>query len=98
MEATRPGSADLSHYLGMFRRHWWIVLITTGVGLGGSAGVTRAMPTVYESSTSVLVQAVDQDANAQGGRTKGAINLDTEAQLVGSGAVAMKAQQLLRSQ
>jgi Mrp family chromosome partitioning ATPase len=97
MEATRPGSADLSHYLGMFRRHWWVVLLATGVGLGGGAAVTDTMPKVYESSASVLVQAVDQDVNAQGGRTKGTINLDTEAQLVGSGAVAVKAQQLLRS-
>jgi Mrp family chromosome partitioning ATPase len=97
MEATRPVSADLSHYLGMFRRHWWVVLIATGLGLGGGAAVTRAMPRVYESSTSVLVQAVDQDVNSSSGRTKGTINLDTEAQLVGSGAVAVKAQQLLRS-
>ena len=97
MEETRPVSADLSHYLGMFRRHWWIALLATGTGLAGGAGITSVLPKVYESSTSVLVQAVDQDVNAQGGRTKGAINLDTEAQLVGSGAVAVKAQQLLRS-
>ena len=97
MEAPRPVSADLSHYLGMFRRHWWVALLATGAGLGAGAAVTDALPKVYESSTSVLVQAVDQDVNAQGGRTKGTINLDTEAQLVGSGAVAVKAQQLLRS-
>ena len=77
MEETRPVSADLSHYLGMFRRHWWIALLATALGLGGGAVVTNALPKVYESSTSVLVQAVDQDVNAQGGRTKGAINLDT---------------------
>src|ERR687885_1349644 len=97
MDATRPASADLSQYLGMFRRHWWIALLATGAGLGTGAVVSNALPKVYESSTSVLVQAVDQDVNAQGGRTKGTINLDTEAQLVGSGAVAVKAQQLLRS-
>jgi uncharacterized protein involved in exopolysaccharide biosynthesis/Mrp family chromosome partitioning ATPase len=97
MEAPRPGSTDISQYFGMFRRHWWVVLLLTLLGLGGGAAITNAMPRVYESSTSVLVQAVDQDANAQGGRTKSAINLDTEAQLVGSGAVAVKAQQLLRS-
>jgi uncharacterized protein involved in exopolysaccharide biosynthesis/Mrp family chromosome partitioning ATPase len=96
MEPTRPVS-DVSHYLGMFRRHWWVALLATGAGLGAGAAVSGALPKVYESTTSVLVQAVDQDVNAQGGRTKGAINLDTEAQLVGSGAVAVKAQQLLRS-
>jgi uncharacterized protein involved in exopolysaccharide biosynthesis/Mrp family chromosome partitioning ATPase len=96
MEPTRPVS-DVSHYLGLFRRHWWVALLATGAGLAGGAVVSNALPKVYESTTSVLVQAVDQDVNAQGGRTKGTINLDTEAQLVGSGAVAVKAQQLLRS-
>ena len=95
MEASRP--AEVSHYLGMFRRHWWIALIATGAGLAAGAALTSTMPKVYESSTAVLVQAVDQDTNAQGGRTKGAVNLDTEAQLVGSGAVATKAAALLRS-
>jgi uncharacterized protein involved in exopolysaccharide biosynthesis/Mrp family chromosome partitioning ATPase len=97
MEATRPVSADLSHYVGMFRRHWWVVLAAAGVGIGIGAAVTSAVPKVYESSTAVLVQAVDQDTNQSGGRTKGSINLDTEAQLVGSGAVAARAAALLRS-
>src|SRR3954470_18211557 len=95
MEASRP--AHVSHYFGVFRRHWWVTLIATGAGLGGGALLTTALPKVYESSTAVLVQAVDQDTNAQGGRTKGTVNLDTEAQLVGSGAVAAKATALLRS-
>jgi Mrp family chromosome partitioning ATPase len=97
MEPTRPASADLSHWLGLFRRHWWIALLATGAGLAAGVQVTNVLPKVYESSASVLVQAVDQDVNASGGRTKGAINLDTEAQLVGSGAVAVKAAVLLRS-
>jgi Mrp family chromosome partitioning ATPase/ElaB/YqjD/DUF883 family membrane-anchored ribosome-binding protein len=97
MEDPRPVSADLSHYLGVFRRHWWVVLSAAGLGLGLGALVTQALPKVYVSSTSVLVQAVSGDANASGGRTKGLINLDTEAQLVGSGAVAVKAATLLRS-
>ncbi|AGZ39330.1 Wzz/FepE/Etk N-terminal domain-containing protein [Actinoplanes friuliensis] len=90
-------SADLSHYLGVFRRHWWVVLTAGGVGLGLGALVTQTIPKVYEASTSVLVQAVSGDVNASGGRTKGTINLDTEAQLVGSGAVAVKAATLLRT-
>src|ERR1044071_8017794 len=95
MEPSRP--ADVSHYLGVFRRHWWIALIATAGGLGGGAALTSALPKVYESSPAVLVQALDQDTNAQGGRTKGSVNLDTEAQLVRSGAVATKAVALLRS-
>jgi len=95
MEASRP--ADVSHYLGIFRRHWWIALIATGAGLGAGVALTRALPKTYESSASVLVQALDQDTNAAGGRTKGAVNLDTEAQLVRSGAVATGAAKLLRT-
>ncbi|WP_378078880.1 lipopolysaccharide biosynthesis protein [Actinoplanes sichuanensis] len=71
--------------------------MATGAGLGGGAVLTQAMPKVYESSASVLVESVSQDTNAEGGRTKGTVNLDTEAQLVGSGAVAVKAATLLRS-
>ncbi|MFI1990193.1 Wzz/FepE/Etk N-terminal domain-containing protein [Actinoplanes sp. NPDC020271] len=97
MEASRPPSSDVAHYLGAVRRHWWIALAATAAGLGVGAAVTHSLPKVYESSSSVLVQAVDQDVNAQGGRTKGSVNLDTEAQLVGSGAVAAKAAALLRT-
>ena len=93
MEATRPVSADLSHYLG----HVPAPLV--GRRLLADRRRPRApaprspapCPKVYESRRRVLVQAVDQDTNAHGGRTKGTINLDTEAQLVGSGAVAVKA-------
>jgi Mrp family chromosome partitioning ATPase len=97
MEATRPVSADLSHYLGMLRRHWWVLLLLTAIGLGAAVAVTRSMPKVYESATSVLVGSVEQDANASSGRTKTPINLDTEAKLVESGAVATRAAELMRS-
>ncbi|GIF06490.1 lipopolysaccharide biosynthesis protein [Actinoplanes siamensis] len=97
MEASRPPSSDVAHYLGAVRRHWWIALVATAAGLGVGATVTHSLPRAYESSSSVLVQSVDQDVNAQGGRTKGSVNLDTEAQLVGSGAVAAKAAALLRT-
>lgn len=97
MEATHPVSTNVSDYLGMFRRHWWVVLILTAAGVGAASAVTRAMPAVYESSTSVLVQPAGQDTNVVGGRTKGDINLDTEAQLVRSTAVAAGAAELLRS-
>jgi Mrp family chromosome partitioning ATPase/capsular polysaccharide biosynthesis protein len=97
MDEPRPVSADLSHYLGVLRRHWWVLLVATGAGLGAGAGVTHALPKVYESSASVLVQAVGQDTNASGGRTNGTINLDTEAQLVRSGAVANSAAILLKT-
>src|SRR3712207_7781370 len=97
MDATRPVSTDLSHYLGMLRRHWWIIVLAAGLGAGGAIAFTATQPKVYRSSTSVLVSPAGTDTNASGGRTRGDINLDTEAQLVKSTAVANGAKQLLRS-
>ena len=97
MEEPRPVSADLSHYLGVLRRQWWILLLATGAGLLAGIAVTHMLPRVYQSSASVLVQAVGQDTNPTGGRTNNSVNLDTEAQLVESGAVAAKAAALLRT-
>ncbi|MFC0526321.1 Wzz/FepE/Etk N-terminal domain-containing protein [Phytohabitans kaempferiae] len=89
-------SSDVSDYLGMLRRHWWVVLLLALTGLGGAVAVTHLQPKVYESATSVLVQPAGQDTNVVGGRTRGDINLDTEAQLVRSTAVAAGAAELLR--
>jgi capsular polysaccharide biosynthesis protein/MinD-like ATPase involved in chromosome partitioning or flagellar assembly len=90
-------STDVSDYLGMLRRHWWVVLLLAFAGVGGAVLVTHVQPKVYESATSVLVQPAGQDTNVVGGRTKGDINLDTEAQLVHSTAVAVGAAELLRA-
>ncbi|NUT33539.1 MAG: lipopolysaccharide biosynthesis protein, partial [Hamadaea sp.] len=97
MDVTHPPSMDLSDYLGLVRRHWWVVLLLTAVGVAGAAAVTRTLPREYVSSTSVLVQPSGGDANAAGGRTKGEINLDTEAQLVRSTQVASAAAELMRT-
>lgn len=43
---------------------------------------------MWEATTSLLVYPIRQDVNATGGRTNGAVNLDTEAQLVRSTTVA----------
>jgi Mrp family chromosome partitioning ATPase len=92
-------SYDMSDLLRMVRRHWWIVALLTIFGIVGAYEVTARQPKVFESATSVLVQptGAGQDTNVSGGRTKGEINLDTEAQLVRSTAVAADAAKLLRS-
>ena len=96
--ALNASSYDMSDLLGMVRRHWWIVALLTVFGVVAAYEVTARQPKVYESSTSVLVQptGAGQDTNVSGGRTKGEINLDTEAQLVRSTAVATGAAKLLR--
>jgi Mrp family chromosome partitioning ATPase/capsular polysaccharide biosynthesis protein len=92
MDIPRPASYDVSDYLGMVRRHWWIVLAFLLAGAVGATLGARTQPKVYESTASVLVSPVgSQDANASGGRTNAAINLDTEAQLVTSTDVATAA-------
>jgi Mrp family chromosome partitioning ATPase/capsular polysaccharide biosynthesis protein len=102
MDANRPISVDTPESkgvdpLGLARRHWWLVLVLVALGVLGAAQFTRMEPKVYESSTSVLVQPSGTDTNVVGGRTKGDINLDTEAQLVRSTAVATAAGKLLKT-
>src|SRR5260221_6197713 len=97
MDRTRPVSYDMSDYVGMIRRHWWVVVLSTLLGIGAAAAYADTQPKVYESTTSVLVLPIDsQDANAAGGRTAASINLDTEAQLVVSTDIATAAGKLLK--
>jgi uncharacterized protein involved in exopolysaccharide biosynthesis/Mrp family chromosome partitioning ATPase len=97
MDVSRPPSLDVSDYLGMARRHWWIAALAVAAGLGGAAVITSHLPREYLSITSVLVQPAGDETNAVGGRTKGEINLDTEAQLLQSTAVASGAGEMLRT-
>jgi Mrp family chromosome partitioning ATPase/capsular polysaccharide biosynthesis protein len=90
-------SYDLADYLSMLRRHWWVMVALVAAGVAGSAAVASTQPRVYEAATSVLVTPTGvQGANATGGRTNSAINLDTEAQLVVSTDIASSAQKLLK--
>jgi capsular polysaccharide biosynthesis protein len=96
--APAPAGDDLLGYLRTLRAGWWLVLALTAVGLLAGLAVAWLSPTTYESASSVLVLPTGvQDTNATGGRTHGTVNLDTEAQLVTSTAVAGRARTLLRS-
>lgn len=86
---------DLSDYLAMARRHWWIVVFALLMGGLAGADYNRRLPREYVATASVLVYPAGQDANVAGGRTRAEINLDTEAQLVRSTAVATSAAQAL---
>lgn len=98
MDMTRPVQADMSDFLARVGRHWWLAVLSVLAAMGAALVVTQHQAKVYESATSLLVQPVgDQDANVSGGRTKGEINLDTEAQLVGSTPVATSAAKLLQT-
>jgi capsular polysaccharide biosynthesis protein len=96
--APAPAGDDLLGHLRTLRAGWWLILALTAVGALAGAAVAALSPTVYESTTSVLVLPTgQQDTNATGGRTHGAVNLDTEAQLVTSTAVAGRARTLLHT-
>ncbi|GGJ99585.1 hypothetical protein GCM10010123_31870 [Pilimelia anulata] len=95
MPVLAPGPATVPDYVGLLRRRGWLVLLLTCLGVLAADFVARTVPRTYEATTSVLVQPAGQDTNVVGGRTKDAINLDTEAQVVRSDAVAAAAADLL---
>lgn len=92
----RPAPTDLADHLAAVRRGWPLVAACALLGLIAAGVVTTVLPHRYQASTAVLVLPTGtQDVNATGGRTKETINLDTEAQLVRSTAVAQQARELL---
>jgi Mrp family chromosome partitioning ATPase len=95
MEPGQPATDGPSDSLGMIRHRWWLVIVAVLLGIAASAGWLRSQEPVWESTTSVLVHPAGQDTNVVGGRTQGEVNLDTEAQLVRSSAVAAGAAQRL---
>ena len=63
---------------------------------GGAVGYFKAAHKVYTATASVYVTATSQTANqVASGRTTGAVNLDTEAQVVQSATVAQAAAKLM---
>lgn len=93
-------SMHLADYGSLIRRRWWIVLAGLVAGALVGLAVMLVVPPNYTASANVLVSPVDvpgQSTNVVGGRTNGAINLDTEAQLVTSATVADGAKTLMNS-
>ena len=96
----RPDSFEAADYVGVLRRRWWIVLALTCVGIVGAFGYVTVAPKTYTATASVNVNptAADQSNGVAGSRTSGAtVNLDTEAQVVTSTAVATLAGKTLHS-
>lgn len=84
------GRIDASRQIDTIRRRWLLVTIII-VGFVAAAGIaTLVLPRTYESTTSVLVAAVPSvaDTTVANARTNGVVNLDTEAQIVRSVALA----------
>src|SRR5579863_7207336 len=96
----RPDSFEAADYVGVLRRRWWIVLVAMIIGLVGAFGYVTVAPKSYSATASVNVvpTAADQSNSVAGSRTSGAtVNLDTEAQVVTSTAVATLAGHMMHS-
>jgi capsular polysaccharide biosynthesis protein len=96
----RPDSFEAADYVGVLRRRWWIALVLMIVGLVGAFGYVTVAPKSYTAAAAVNVNptAADQSNSVAGSRTAGAtVNLDTEAQVVTSTAVATLAGHMLHS-
>lgn len=96
----RPDSFEAADYVGVLRRRWWIVLVAMIIGLVGAFGYVTVAPKSYSATASVNVvpTAADQSNSVAGSRTSGAtVNLDTEAQVVTSTAVATLAGKMMNS-
>jgi capsular polysaccharide biosynthesis protein len=84
-----PDTFVSAGYLAVLRRRWRLVLVVAGVGLLGAGGYLVLAPKAYVATADVNVLAIrGQSGAVANGRTGGAVNLDTEAQIVKSGTVA----------
>jgi capsular polysaccharide biosynthesis protein len=79
---------ELADYLGVLRRRWLTVLALAVAGTALAGAYYVVAPHVYAATVLVQVNALQNTANALGGRTSGPINMDNEAQLAQSATVA----------
>src|SRR5947208_7361420 len=96
----RPGSAEVVDYTGVLRRRWWVVVAGAVLGLVGALAYVAVAAKTYTATASVYVAATGADVGngITSSRTSGAaVDLDTEAQLVGSGTVAGLAGKMMHS-
>jgi capsular polysaccharide biosynthesis protein len=85
-------SFEFAGYLGVLRRRWWIILVLACVGIVVAGAYIARSPKGYTATATVNVTATgisqSQGGAVAGGRTSGAVNLDTEVQIVQSSSVA----------
>ena len=95
--SQRPEAFESADYLRALRRRWWIVAVLVIIGGAGAAAYYKTAPKVYTSTASVYVTADGASTSVAGGSTSGPVNMDSEAQVVQSGAVAAIAAHLLHT-
>lgn len=96
--ASGPENEQAVDYTGVLRRRWWVIVVAALVGTAGAFGYYTAAHKNYTATASVYVTATAGTANqVANGRTTGAVNLDTEAQIVQSVTVAQAAAKLMHA-
>jgi capsular polysaccharide biosynthesis protein/MinD-like ATPase involved in chromosome partitioning or flagellar assembly len=96
--APEGDDLQLADYAGVLRRRWWLIIVFAILGTVGGVGYYAVAHKVYVATASVYVTATGGTANqVADGRTSGAVNLDTEAQVVQSATVAQAAAKLMHS-
>ena len=95
--SERMDPSELTDYLGVLRRRWWIIVAGTLVGIGASVAYILLAPKGYTATTAVEVNPTAvNNTQQQAGAAKAAVNMDNEAQLVQSatvGTIFIKRQQ-----
>ncbi|MFI0371445.1 Wzz/FepE/Etk N-terminal domain-containing protein [Actinomadura sp. 1N219] len=94
--SSRPDSIEITDYPAILRRRWRLVALAAAAGLAAAFALVFVSPKTYSSQASIQVTqtgAEDAPSNDRGGGA----NLDTEAQIVKSTEVAVRAGQLLKS-
>jgi len=93
--STGAGPLELVDYVGVLRRRRWVVLVAVCVGLLAGGVVVALVPKAYTASASVYVAALASENNQATGTTTGTVDMDDQAQIVQSQAVAQTAANLL---
>ncbi len=82
----QPEAWELADYWRVLRRRWWAVVLLACVGLAIAAAAVKVLPKSYTAYATVSVNALPLDTRAL--PAGGTLDMDNEAQLVQSRAVA----------
>jgi capsular polysaccharide biosynthesis protein/Mrp family chromosome partitioning ATPase len=95
--STKPDSPELADYGAMLRRRWWVVVVLALLGIAAAAVAVKVTAKSYTATASVYVSRLSTDSGRPLQGAGGPVNLDNEAQIVRSQAVAELAAKRLRA-